>query len=118
MLKIRSGSNNLNNINVNLGISVLGTLFRFHYSIVQTITITNLCNIRLFFTPVKHDFELKNVDIFLIFAKHILRIADTRKSRLTRAVLTSTHKLCFRAKIRKSCVYETPWSAMNIMPFH
>ena len=38
------------------------------------------------------NFQMKNCDIFLIFAQNI----DCE------AVLTSTHNLCFRAKIRKN----------------
>ena len=38
----------------------------------------------------KENFHLKNFDIFLIFAQNIAE-----------AVLTSTHNLCFGAKIRK-----------------
>ena len=37
------------------------------------------------------NFQMKNCDLFLIFAQNIDR----------EAVLTSTHDLCFRAKIRK-----------------
>ena len=39
-------------------------------------------------------------DIFLIFAQNIDRWY-TLEHRLNEAVLTSTHNLCFRAKIRK-----------------
>ena len=45
------------------------------------------CN---FFTAVKNDnYQMKNCDVFLIFAKN------------SKAVLASTPNLCFRAKIRK-----------------
>ena len=40
---------------------------------------------------------MKNCDFFLIFAKRIDR-------GFTEAVLTSTHDLCFRAKIRTKCI--------------
>ena len=42
------------------------------------------------------NFQMKNCDIFLIFAQNI----DSGYT-LEQAVLTSTHNLCFRAKIRK-----------------
>ena len=42
------------------------------------------------------NFQMKNCDIFLIFAQNI----DCGYE----AVLTSTHNLCFRAKIRKLCI--------------
>ena len=44
---------------------------------------------------------MKNCDIFLFFAKK--QNVGTRKNRLNlnEVVLTSTHNLCFRAKIRK-----------------
>ena len=45
------------------------------------------------FHSCKNDnFQMKNSDIFLIFAQNI-------DSEYTLAVLTSTHDLCFRAKI-------------------
>ena len=40
----------------------------------------------------KDNFHMKNCDVFVIFAQNI----DCE------AVLTSTHNLCFRAKIRKN----------------
>ena len=40
------------------------------------------------------NFQVKNCDIFLIFAQNI-------DCGYTEAVLTRTHNLCFRAKIRK-----------------
>ena len=41
---------------------------------MQCITITHLCNILRFFTAVKNDnFQMKNCDIFLIFAQNIDR---------------------------------------------
>ena len=42
-------------------------------------------------------FQMKNCDIFLIFAQTIDR-------GYTEVVLTSTHDLCLRAKIRKKCI--------------
>ena len=61
------------------------------------ITQTCLCNILRYFTAVKNDnFQMKICDIFLIFAQNIDR------GRISEAVLTSTHNLCFRAKIRKN----------------
>ena len=51
------------------------------------------------FNGCKNDyFQMKNYDIFLIFVQNI-----DRGYRLEpEAVLTSTHYLCFRAKIRKN----------------
>ena len=45
------------------------------------------------------NFQMKNCDIFLIFAQNI-DCGYTLESP-HEAVLTSTHNLCFRAKIRK-----------------
>ena len=42
------------------------------------------------------NFQMKNCDIFLIFARNIDRGFE--------AVLTSPHDLCFRAKVRKQCI--------------
>ena len=54
------------------------------------IKITHIFNILQFFTAVKNNiFQMKNCDIFLIFARN----RDFG--------YTSTHNLCFRAKIRK-----------------
>ena len=53
------------------------------------------CNILQYFTAVKNgNFHMKKCEIFLNFAQNIDRW-------YTEAVLTSTHDLCFRAKIRK-----------------
>ena len=50
------------------------------------------------FDGCKNDnFQMKNCYIFLIFAQNI----DRGYTLETEAVLTSTHNLCFRAKIRK-----------------
>ena len=58
-------------------------------------TRTRPCNIQRFFTAVKMiTFQMKSRVVFLIFAQNI----DCE------AVLTSTHNLCFRAKIRKKCI--------------
>ena len=46
--------------------------------------------IEIFLAVKIENFQLKNFDIFLIFAQNIAE-----------AVLTSTHNLCFGAKIRK-----------------
>ena len=46
------------------------------------------------------NFQMKKVDDFLIFAQNIDR--GYTFNRLSEAVLTSTHNLCFRAKIRKN----------------
>ena len=54
-------------------------------------------------------FQLKNFDIFLIFAQNIdcgytlepPRRGGSNEYPQAEAVLTSTHNLCFRAKIRK-----------------
>ena len=40
-----------------------------------------------------------NQDVWMISGMNI--IVDTRKNSLIEAVLTSTHSICFRAKIRK-----------------
>ena len=50
------------------------------------------------YTAISHDnFQMKlKVDSFLIFAQNI---------DLSEAVLTRTHNLCFRAKIREKNVY-------------
>ena len=44
------------------------------------------------------NFQLKNFDIFLVFAQNI---DCGYTNRFAEAVLTSTHNLCFGAKIRK-----------------
>ena len=44
---------------------------------------------------------MKNCDIFLIFAQNIDSGYTLEPPQLSEAVLTSTHDLCFRAKIRK-----------------
>ena len=43
------------------------------------------------------NFQIKTCDIFHIFAQNIDCV-------YIEAVLTSTHNLCFRAKIRKNCI--------------
>ena len=48
------------------------------------------------------NFQMKNCDIFIIFALNIDRGYMLEPPHLTEAVLTSTHNLCFRAKIRIS----------------
>ena len=60
------------------------------------ITITSSCNILGFFTAflINDTFQMKNCDIFLIFAQNIDCVH-------TEAVLTCTHNLCFGAKIKK-----------------
>ena len=45
---------------------------------------------------------MKNYDIFLIFAQNIDCGYSLEPPRVIEAVLTSTHNLCFRAKIRKN----------------
>ena len=45
---------------------------------------------------------MKNCDIVLIFAKNIDRGYTLEPPPLIEAVLTSTHDLCFSAKIRKN----------------
>ena len=62
-----------------------------------TITKTRPCNVLQFFTAVKNDnFQMKNFDVFFFFAQNI----DCGYT-----VLTSTHNLCFRAKIREKNEY-------------
>ena len=51
------------------------------------------------FTTRNWKFSGKNSDIFHIYAQNI--DCGTRQNRLAEAVLTSTHKLCFGAEIRK-----------------
>ena len=48
----------------------------------------------------KDNFQMKNCDFFLIFAKSINCGYSLEPPH--EAVLTSTHNLCFRAKIRKN----------------
>ena len=55
--------------------------------------------IAIFYCCKNDNFQMKNCDIFLILAQNI--VAGTRLNRLIEAVLTSTHNLCFIAKIRK-----------------
>ena len=50
------------------------------------------------------NFHWKNVDIFLIFTQNIdcgYTLEPPRRGGSVEAVLTSTHNLCFGAKIRK-----------------
>ena len=66
----------------------------------QLITKTRPCNIQPFFTAVKMTiFSRFPFTIFIFLLKTY--IVGTRYNRLIDAVLTSTHNLCFRAKIRK-----------------
>ena len=71
-----------------VGLAILAVyLFVYLQSLIK---ITHICNILQFFTAVKNNiFQMKNCDIFLIFARN----RDFG--------YTSTHNLCFRAKIRK-----------------
>ena len=56
-------------------------------------------------SPVKIEkFQPKSLDIFLIFAQNIDCGYTLEPPRRAEAVLTSTHKLCFGAKIRKICI--------------
>ena len=55
-----------------------------------------------FFRSKIDNFQRKIFDIFLIFAQNIDCGYTLRPPR--EAVLTSTHNLCFRAKIRKICI--------------
>ena len=59
---------------------------------------------RAIYTAIFHgcnndNFQMKNCNIFQIFAQNIDRGYTLEP--LSEAVLTSTHNLCFRAKIRK-----------------
>ena len=51
------------------------------------------------------NFQMKYFDIFLIFAQNI-DCGYTLEPPQREAVLTSTHNLCFGAKIRKNCIPE------------
>ena len=63
---------------------------------MDNITKTCPCNIQRFFLALKiENFPLKIFDIFLIFAQNIDCVC------MLEPVLTSTHNLCFGAKIRK-----------------
>ena len=67
----------------------------------------------IFIVVKKENFQTKSFDIFLIFAQNIdcgYKLEPTHRGgitasprwyRLIEAVLTSTHNLCFGAKIRK-----------------
>ena len=64
-----------------------------HRILKSDLYITKICPYTAIFLGCKNvKFQRKNFDIFLIFAQNIVSIE---------AVLTSTHNLCFRAKIRK-----------------
>ena len=63
---------------------------------MTNITKTRPCNVQQFFTTEKNDnFQLIVFDYFHTFAQNI-------DWWYNEAVLTSTHNLCFRAKIRKN----------------
>ena len=60
---------------------------------------TRLCNILQFFTAVKNDnFQIKIVILSNLCSKHRLRVHIRAAS-----LKTSTHNLCFRAKIVYPC---------------
>ena len=67
------------------------------------ITQTRPCNIQQYFTAVKMFKFRLNFFIFFLFLLKTL-IAGTRKNRLSEAVLTSTHNVCFRVK-KKEIMY-------------
>ena len=61
------------------------------------------------------NFQLKIIDIFLIFAQNIDCGYTLEPPHLAEAVLTSTHNLCFGAKIRKIGIpLHTPVLLYNI----
>ena len=67
--------------------------------ISDEVNIRHYANMSVQYTAIFHgcksdNFQMKIFDIFLIFAQNI------------EAVLTSTHNLCFEAKIRKICIPE------------
>ena len=69
------------------------------------VSITHYENTPMLYTAIFHgckkdNFQIKNYDIFL-FVLLKTYIVGTRSNRLSEAVLTSTHILCFRAKVRK-----------------
>ena len=66
-------------------------------TIAEIITKIRPCNILHYFTAVKNDdFQMKNCDIMFSYLCTKLRFSE--------AVLTSTHNLCFEAKLRKRCI--------------
>ena len=68
---------------------------------VKRITQSCPCNILQYFTAVK---MIVLDDLFKILFLFLLKtlIVGTRKNRLSEAALTSTHSLCFGAKIKKN----------------
>ena len=72
---------------------------------IDYITKTCPCNKQIFLALKIENFQMKNYDIFLIFAQNIDCEYTLEPSRrggsIAEAVLTSTHNLCFGAKIRK-----------------
>ena len=66
-----------------------------------------LYNKQQYFTAVKIFIFRWNFLIFFLFLLKTL-IVGTRLNRLIEAVLTSTHNLCFGAKIRKKCTPVNP----------
>ena len=77
------------------------TYILFDTDTFYIITKTCPCNKQRFFELKKiENFQLKNFDIFLIFAQNI-DCGYTLEPPRRGAVLTSTHNLCFEAKIRK-----------------
>ena len=80
------------------------------------ITITRLCIILRLFTSVKnYNFQMKHSDIFSYFCSKHRSCVLVRTAPLTMAVITSTHELRFRAKIRrKKHVYPCTPQLYNI----
>ena len=71
--------------------------------------VCHYANMSVQYTAIFHGCKNDNFQmIFLIFFLFLLKtkIVGTRSNRLSKAVLTSTHNLCFGAKIRKICIPE------------
>ena len=80
-----------------------GSLKAILQIIVMLITKTHLFKYTENFTTTKYKFQIKNSNIFHISAQNIDcgYSLEPPRFRLSEAVLTSTHNLCFWAEIRK-----------------
>ena len=59
--------------------------------------------IAVFYGCKNDHFQIKKIVFCFVFFLLKTLIVGTGWNRLSEAVLTSTHNLCFRAKIRKEC---------------